>query len=114
MHTLRQVNHLSECLNLDQYFVQATPAYLCKIIKMQIAQQLQDRRGMALHHDKHWTLMSVEQKISLYNLHRYGYRLLFVRHLPTGPLAVVSQNDQLSTIDRNGQEDPSPNIHLRD
>ncbi|MCG9698246.1 hypothetical protein [Shewanella sp. Isolate11] len=81
---------------------------------MQIAQQLQDRRGIDLHHDEHWTLMSAEQKMSLYNLHRFGYRLLFVRHLPTGPLAIIAQNDQLSTIDRRGHVDNKPNIHLRD
>ncbi len=81
---------------------------------MQIAQQLQDRRGMTLHHDKHWALMSVDQKISLYNLHRYGYRLLFVRHLPSGPLAVISQDNHLSTLDSDGQVEHKPNIHLRD
>lgn len=58
--------------------------------------------------------MSAEQKMALYNLHRFGYRLLFVRHLPSGPLAVIAQQHLLSTIDRHGEVDHNPEIHLRD
>lgn len=81
---------------------------------MQIAQQLQDRRGNVLHHDEHWSSMSAEQKMALYSLHRYGYRLLFVRHLPSGPLAIIAQQSQLSTIDRYGEVEHDPKIQLRE
>ncbi|WP_258405034.1 hypothetical protein [Shewanella psychrotolerans] len=58
--------------------------------------------------------MSAEQKMALYSLHRYGYRLLFVRHLPSGPLAVIAQQNQLSIIDRHGDVNHNPKICLRD
>ncbi|GIU19722.1 hypothetical protein TUM4644_07850 [Shewanella colwelliana] len=81
---------------------------------MQVAQQLQDRRGTSLHHDEHWNSMSAEQKMALYNLHRFGYRLLFVRHLPSGPLAIIAQQNQLSSIDSHGNVNHNPRIRLRD
>ncbi|WP_299790020.1 hypothetical protein [uncultured Shewanella sp.] len=81
---------------------------------MQIAQQLQDRRGAELHHDVHWDAMTAEQKIALYNLHRFGYRLLFVRHLHSGPLAVISQQNHLATISAHGEVDYRTDIQLRD
>lgn len=81
---------------------------------MQVAQQLQDRQGTSLHHDEHWNSMSAEQKMALYNLHRFGYRLLFVRHLPSGPLAIIAQQNQLSSIDSHGNVNHNPRIRLRD
>jgi len=81
---------------------------------MQIAQQQKDRRETNLHHDVHWDSMTAEQKIALYNLHRFGYRLLFVRHLHSGPLAVISQQNHLATIGAHGEVDYRTDIQLRD
>lgn len=72
-----------------------------------------DRRLGELHHDVHWENMSLSQKISLYELHRYGYRLLFVRDMPSGPLAVTAQEQSLATIDFEGTVEHNPVITLR-
>ncbi len=79
----------------------------------QVAQAQYDRRGTPLHHNIHWQSMNAEQKMALYSLHPYGYRLLFVRHLADGPLAVVAQQSELATILPNGEVDYRPNIQLR-
>ncbi|NRB22990.1 hypothetical protein [Shewanella sp.] len=81
---------------------------------MQIAQQPQDRRSTELEQSEHWYLMTAEQKIALYSLHRFGYRLLFVRHLPSGPLAVIAQHDQVASIDQDGVVDFDAEIQLRE
>lgn len=81
---------------------------------MQIAQQLQDRRDDNLEQSGHWDTLTAEQKMSLYSLHRFGYRLLFVRHLPSGPLAVIAQQNLLATIGCQGDVDYQPRVQLRE
>lgn len=78
-----------------------------------LAQIQDDRRGIPLHHNIHWQSMNAEQKMSLYSLHAFGYRLLFVRHLNDGPLAIVAQQSQLATILPNGEIDYQPSVKLR-
>ena len=81
---------------------------------MQIAQQLQDRRISPIQQSEHWQLMNAEQKMALYSLHRFGYRLLFVRHLSSGPLAVIAQQSKLATINCHGEIDYEAKVRLRD
>ncbi|GGI80976.1 hypothetical protein [Shewanella gelidii] len=78
-----------------------------------IAQQVSERRGTALHHNVHWQAMNAEQKMALYNLHPYGYRLLFVRQLESGPLAIVAQQNDIATITEDGDIDYQPEIQIR-
>ncbi|WP_041420086.1 hypothetical protein [Shewanella violacea] len=81
---------------------------------MQIAQQQQDRRSTDLEQSEHWHSMSAEQKMALYSLHRFGYRLLFVRHLPSGPLAVIAQQNQMASINHQGEVDYDTEVQLRE
>ncbi|MPY25503.1 hypothetical protein [Shewanella sp. YLB-07] len=81
---------------------------------MQIAQQLQDRRSTVPEQSEHWHSMSAEQKMALYSLHRFGYRLLFVRHLPSGPLAVIAQHNQVASICQQGEVDFDTKVQLRE
>ncbi|WP_228729902.1 hypothetical protein [Shewanella avicenniae] len=60
-----------------------------------------------------WHSLNAEQKMALYRLQGYGYRLLFVRQLFAGPLAIIAQFDQLATISSDGAVDLSPSITLR-
>lgn len=80
---------------------------------LQLAQVQDDRRGTPLHHNIHWQSMNAEQKMALYSLHAYGYRLLFVRHLDSGPLAIVAQQSELATILPDGEIDYQPDVKLR-
>ncbi|GGB46516.1 hypothetical protein K8B83_05275 [Shewanella inventionis] len=80
----------------------------------QVAYQLNERRNQeAIKHDEHWDLTTADQKLALYDLHRFGYRLLFVRHLPTGPVAIISQQDDIAAIYADGEVDLRPKITLR-
>lgn len=64
--------------------------------------------------EAHWNAMTAEQKLTLYGLTGFGYRLLFVRQYQAGPLAVIAQQDELATIDCTGFVDYSPTQHLRE
>jgi hypothetical protein len=80
----------------------------------QVAYQINDRRNKdVLNHDEHWDLTTGDQKLALYDLHRYGYRLLFVRHMPRGPVAVICQQDDIAAIYADGEVDLRPQIILR-
>ncbi|WP_049763866.1 hypothetical protein [Shewanella halifaxensis] len=80
---------------------------------MLVALHSKEKRGATLDHDTHWDAMSAEQKIALYDLHKFGFRLLFVRHLTSGPLAFIMQNKTLAVISKNGDVDYSPDVKLR-
>ncbi|MGI2224232.1 hypothetical protein [Shewanella frigidimarina] len=81
----------------------------------QVAYQINDRRDKdVIHHDEHWNLTTADQKLALYDLHRYGYRLLFVRHMLKGPMAVISQQDDIAAIYADGEVDLRPLITLRE
>lgn len=73
----------------------------------------QDRRGIALRTQEHWDTMTAEQKMSLYRLQTWGYRLLFVRNLPQGPLAIIAQDKDIATLDADGELNIRPEITLR-
>ncbi|MGK0411418.1 MAG: hypothetical protein ACJASB_003621 [Shewanella psychromarinicola] len=80
----------------------------------QVAYQINDRRNKdVLNHDEHWDLTTADQKLALYDLHRYGYRLSFVRHMPRGPVAVICQQDDIADIYADGEVDLRPQIILR-
>ena len=80
----------------------------------QVAYQLSERRDRPLSHEKHWELMTADQKLALYDLNRFGYRLLFVRNMPAGPLAVIAQQSDIAAIDHEGELDLRPAITLRE
>lgn len=80
---------------------------------VQTAQDISERRTESLSNEDHWDLTSAEQKIALYDLHRFGYRLLFVRHTLKGPIAFVSQQDDIAIIHPDGEVDLRPKITLR-
>ncbi|MBT1444041.1 hypothetical protein KJI95_05830 [Shewanella sp. JM162201] len=73
----------------------------------------QDRRGIAPGFRDHWETLTAEQKMSLYQLQTWGYRLLFVRNMPSGPLAIIAQDQEIATIDTEGTLNTHPDIHLR-
>ncbi|MCL1140249.1 hypothetical protein [Shewanella pneumatophori] len=80
---------------------------------MLTALQTGERRQSQRSHNSHWELMSAEQKITLYDLHKFGYQLLFVRQLSSSPLAFITQNESLAVIEANGEVDYSPKVQIR-
>jgi len=79
----------------------------------QIAERNQERRNDCHNHKLHWQAMTPEQKMALYQLQTWGYRLLFVRQNHSQPLAVIAQDKELATLDADGILDPQPKIVLR-
>ncbi|WP_394130216.1 hypothetical protein [Shewanella maritima] len=79
----------------------------------QVAHQLNDRRQTSLTNEAHWDNTTADQKVALYDLNRYGYQLMFVRQTPKGPLAVVTQNNDIAVIHADGEVDLRPKITLR-
>ncbi|MCL1146938.1 hypothetical protein L2747_13110 [Shewanella marinintestina] len=63
--------------------------------------------------EQHWNNMTAEQKIALYDLNKFGFILLFVRQLPSGPQAFVKQHNTLATISKNGDVNYSPEVLTR-
>ena len=80
----------------------------------QVAYALSERRGETLDQEQHWELMTADQKMALYDLNRFGYRLLFVRMMPEGPLAIIAQQKELAVIDYEGELNLRPDIKLRE
>ncbi len=74
---------------------------------------VQDRRGIAIKTQEHWDVMTAEQKMSLYRLQTWGYRLLFVRSSPQGPIAIIAQDKEIATLTAEGELDTDPKIVLR-
>ena len=75
--------------------------------------QFQEQRKHCLSNIEHWDNASAEQKITLYKLHNYGYRLLFIRNTAEGPLAVISQDNEIAVIDTDGTLNLQHQIKLR-
>jgi len=75
--------------------------------------QFQEQRKHCFSNIEHWDNASAEQKITLYKLHNYGYRLLFIRHTTAGPLAVISQDNDIAVIDADGTLNLQHQIKLR-
>ncbi|MDD8060002.1 MULTISPECIES: hypothetical protein [Shewanella] len=81
----------------------------------QVAYQINERRNTeVLRNDELWDLTTADQKLALYDLHRFGYRLLFVRNMSSGPLAIISQHDDIAVIYADGEVDLRPKITLRE
>ncbi|WP_241461155.1 hypothetical protein [Shewanella mangrovi] len=60
-----------------------------------------------------WHSLNAEQKMAFYRLQGYGYRLLFIRKMFSGSLAIIAQNQQLATISSDGEVDLQPSITVR-
>lgn len=72
-----------------------------------------DRRIAAKALPALWEQLTLAQKFAVAELQRYGYQLQFVRHIPTGQLAVLDFAGKLAAIDSNGQIDTAPSLVIR-
>ncbi|QLE86782.1 MULTISPECIES: hypothetical protein [Shewanella] len=74
---------------------------------------LGDRRITQPNIDEHWHRLTTAQRFAFYTLAKLGYQLLFVRQEKTHSTAVAKQDDQLVTIDDEGDIDFNPTLILR-
>lgn len=76
--------------------------------------KVDDRRSSDSTEIDHWQRLNAVQKFAFYGLGKFGYELLFVRNSRTSAsLAVARLNEQLVTIDIDGEIDFAPDIVLR-
>ncbi len=72
-----------------------------------------ERRQMDKDIHFFWDDLSLAQKFSVAELQRFGYDLLFVRHIANGSLAVLAAGSKMAAIDVDGQIDTEPRVVLR-
>lgn len=72
-----------------------------------------ERRQMDKDMQYFWEDLNLAQKFSVAELQRFGYDLLFVRHMAEGNLAVLTAGGKIAAIDIEGQIDTEPNVVLR-
>ncbi|QFU24325.1 hypothetical protein FM038_020675 [Shewanella eurypsychrophilus] len=73
-----------------------------------------DRRITQPNIDQHWHKLSTAQRFAFYTLAKLGYQLLFVRQSRNEKTAVIRQDNQLVTIDSEGDINFSPKLVLRE
>lgn len=74
----------------------------------------QERRHYTADKSALWDRLSITQKFSATSLNQFGYELAFVRKAETGHIAVMLCNNNVATIDNEGEIDTSSNIIIRD
>lgn len=77
-------------------------------------QPSQERRNYALEPSQWWDRLSMDQKLGVYQLNKFGYDLAFIRNTLQGPLAIVRRNGDYATVDHTGDVDLQPEIVVRD
>ncbi|WP_239473203.1 hypothetical protein [Shewanella algidipiscicola] len=74
----------------------------------------EDRRVTQAKSGEHWDRLTNAQRFAFYTLAKLGYQLLFVRRTPHTSTAIVKQEEQLVTINDEGDIDFNPNVVLRE
>lgn len=72
-----------------------------------------ERRQMDKDIHFFWDDLNLAQKFSVAELQRFGYDLLFVRHIANGSMAVLASGSKMAAIDIEGQIDIEPEVALR-
>ena len=72
-----------------------------------------ERRQMDKDIHFFWDDLNLAQKFSVAELQRFGYDLLFVRHIANGSMAVLAAGSKVAAIDIEGQIDIEPKVVLR-
>lgn len=72
-----------------------------------------ERRQMDKDIHFFWDDLNLAQKFSVAELQRFGYDLLFVRHIANGSIAVLAAGSKVAAIDIEGQIDIEPKVVLR-
>ena len=76
--------------------------------------KMEERRAGVSNPVDHWERLNSVQRFAFYSLVKLGYELLFVRNsFSTDSVAIAKLNDQLATIDAEGEINFSPDITLR-
>lgn len=78
-----------------------------------LTQTVQERRNADYTATSLWSRLSVGQKFAANSLTHFGYELAFVRRVNNDYLAVMMLDNNLATVNEDGDIDTSPNIAIR-
>lgn len=79
----------------------------------QYRDSLIERRHQVGQKGEWWERLTLAQKFSASSLAKYGYELSFIRISSSGSLAVMQQDENISTVAEDGDIDTNPDIHIR-
>ncbi|MEW6990338.1 hypothetical protein AADZ91_06550 [Colwelliaceae bacterium 6441] len=72
-----------------------------------------DRRASQDDFQSLWSHLTLAQKFSASSLAKYGYQLSFMRCYPSGNIAIMQLDNNVTTISCDGDIDTNPSIHIR-
>jgi len=72
-----------------------------------------ERRQNMEENNEWWEKLTLSQKFSARSLAKYGYELAYIRDSASGNLAVMLQENNVSTIAEDGDIDTNPEINVR-
>ncbi|WP_440873726.1 hypothetical protein [Thalassotalea sp. PLHSN55] len=73
----------------------------------------QERRHYTPDQSALWDKLSITQKFSATSLNQFGYELAYVRTTNNGKLAIMLCNNNVATVDDDGEIDTAANIVIR-
>ncbi|MCJ8319634.1 MAG: hypothetical protein MJK12_08365 [Colwellia sp.] len=60
-----------------------------------------------------WAHLNTSQQAAVSSLSHFGYELSYIRIYDTEETVILTLGDQVATIDKEGNIDPSPEIKVR-
>ena len=72
-----------------------------------------ERRHTTQHTNVLWSHLNDSQQAAVSSLSHFGYELSYIRIHDTDEIVIVKLGEQVATIDKEGNIDPSPNIKIR-
>lgn len=79
----------------------------------QMPPEQQERRHSTPQTNVLWTRLNDTQQAAVSSLSHFGYELSFIRIYDTEETVILRLDDQVATIDKEGNIDPSPNVKVR-
>ena len=74
---------------------------------------LERREEASTHADELWENLTLAQKFSASSLTQFGYKLNFIRDFHNTRVAILTCNENIAIISKNGEINAHPNIKIR-
>ena len=79
----------------------------------QMQPEQQERRHSTPQTNVLWARLNDSQQAAVSSLAHFGYELSYIRIYDTEETVILTLDDQIATIDKEGNIDPSPLIDIR-
>ncbi len=74
---------------------------------------LERREEVSTHVDELWEKLTLAQKFSASSLTQFGYKLNSIRDFHNTRMAILTCNENIAIISKNGEINATPNIKIR-